>query len=196
MYEYTDKVMKKLANQMAERFSRLKKRSVLAFDELNTLNTEVNKCYKDCMTYITSAYLKIAKHYYKEAGGDAILTAIFVDEFLNEVDPITKYIFNTEYDRKRARAFESIAVTKNTKEVDAALKHVFQQVKQWGDNITDAATMAAFAQNKVSYVRWKTEEDSRVCAECGERNNKIYPIKSVPTKPHIGCRCYLVPVKK
>jgi hypothetical protein len=195
MYEYTDKVMKGLATQMANHFSRLKLRSVLAFDELNTLNNAVKTCYAKCMTDITSAYLKIARHYYKKEGGDAILDALYIEAILKDFDPVTKYIFNTEYDRKRSRAFEAIAVTKNAKEVDNALKVLFEQVKQWGDNVTDDARMKAFVDRGLRDVRWKTEEDSRVCKECGERNNVIYPVNKVPPKPHIRCRCYLIPVK-
>lgn len=189
--------MKSLTLRMVRRFNHLKTKSVLEFDELNDLRSDVDKCYKECLREIRQAYLDIARHYYKEANGDddSVIDLIWIKHFLGGFDPVTKYIFDTETDRKRARAFEAIAVTKNPAEVDKALKLFHNQVKQWADEVTDEATMDAYRSKGIKKVKWKTEEDSRVCAECGERNNEIYPINSVPDKPHIGCRCYLLPIK-
>ena len=195
MYEYTDKVMKRLTQTMVRQFSSLKKKSVLGFDELNTLQADVDKCYSACMREIRQAYLEIARHYYRNADGeDSVIDLIWIKHFLGGFDPVTKYIFDNEADRKRARAFEALAVTKSPAEVDTALRLFHAQVKQWADNVTDEAIMEAYQSQGIKRVRWKTEEDSRVCKECGERNNKVYPIASVPDKPHIGCRCYLVPL--
>ena len=195
MYEYTDKVMKTLTLRMVRKFNQLKAKSVLDFDELNDLQKDVDECYSDCMEYIEDAYYDIAEHYYKEAGGeDSVIDLIWIRHFLGGFDPVTKYIFNTEADRKMARAFEAIAVSKSPKEVDKALRLFHAQVKQWGDEVTDEATLEGYMSKGIKKVRWKTEEDSRVCKECGELNNKIFPIKSVPNKPHIGCRCYLLPI--
>lgn len=188
-------MIESLTKKMVRRFSKLKKKSVLHFDEVNDLQSDVTECYTACLKDIKSAYLDIARHYYKEADGeDSVIGLIWINHFLGRFDPVTKYIFDTEADRKRARAFEAIAVTEDTAEVDKALRLFHAQVKQWGDEVTDAATLAAYESRGIKKVKWKTEEDSRVCKECGELNNKIFPIKSVPDKPHIGCRCYLLPV--
>ena len=195
MYEFTDKVMKRLARQITERFSRFSK-SILTFDSINALQKAVTDCYKDCIKEARKAYLEIGKHYYKEAGGkdDAFIDALWVDHILSDYDPVTKYIFNNEADRKRARTFESIVVSKDPKEVNSAMKYLFDQIKQFADNITDEATLNAYEGRGIRKVKWKTEEDARVCATCGERNNQIYSIGSVPPKPHLRCRCYLLPV--
>lgn len=196
MYEYTDKIMKSLTVRMVRKFNHLKTKSVLKFDEVNELRTDVDKCYKDCLREIRQAYLDIARYYYKKAGGsDSVIDLMWIKHFLGGFDPVTKYIFDTEADRKRARAFESLAVSKDPSEVDKALRLFHNQVKQWADEVTDEATMEAYIAAGIKKVKWKTEEDARVCPECGERNNEIYPINSVPDKPHINCRCYLLPVK-
>ena len=187
--------MERLTRKMVRKFSRLKAKSVLKFDELNKLRDSVDECYESCMDDIREAYLDIARHYYKEADGeDSVISLIWIKHFLGGLDPVTKYIFNDEADRKRARAFEAIAVSKDAKEVDKALRLFHAQVKQWGDEVTDKATLAAYKSRGIKKVKWKTEEDSRVCAECGELNNKIFVITSVPVKPHIGCRCRLIPL--
>ena len=197
MYEFTDKEMKKLTVKMVRAFSKLKRKSILQFDEVNSLRKSVNDCYKECYHFVIETYLSVAKHYYKECGGDdTVLTALFVEGFLGGYDPVTRYIFKTETDRKRARLFEALVASKDVKEVDKGLRLFHNQVKQWADEITDEARMKAFADTGIEKVRWKTEEDSRVCKECGELNNKVFPIGNVPDKPHIGCRCYFLPVMK
>lgn len=196
MYEYTDKVMKRLTRLMVRHFGRLKAKSVLDFDEVNDLKKDVDKCYRDCMKDIRQSYLEIARHYYRENDGDdSVIDLMWIKYFLGGFDPVTKYIFDTETDRKRARAFEALASSKNVSEVDKALRLFHAQVKQWADEVTDEAIMDAYMANGIEKVKWKTEEDSRVCRECGERNNEVYAIDSVPDKPHINCRCYLLPIK-
>ena len=196
MYEYTDKVLSHLNKKLIRSFKKLK-RSILAFDEVNQIENNVNDCYKTCFREVRMRYLDIAKHAYKEAGGsdDTAIDIMWIDGFLNEYDPVTKYVFTREFDRKRARAFESLVATKNPKEADVALRYLAGQVRQWGDETTDKATLQAYKDNGVKRVRWNTEKDSRVCAICGERNNEIYDIDKIPDKPHPGCRCWLTPVK-
>lgn len=187
--------MKGLTLRIVRRFSKLKKKTVLAFDNLNELKKEVDDCYAYCLKEIKNAYLDIAKYYYREAGGeDSVIDLMWIRHFLGGFDPVTKYIFNTEADRKQARAFEAIAVTKSPAEVDKALRLFHAQVKQWADEVTDEATMEAYESQGIKKVRWITERDARVCSICGERDNKVYRIGNVPEKPHINCRCYLQPV--
>lgn len=195
MYEYTDKAMERLTRKMVRKFNQLKTKSVLEFDDLNALRSDVNKCYASCLREIRQTYLDIARYYYEKAGGeDSVIDLIWIKHFLGGFDPVTKYIFDTETDRKRARAFEALASTRNPSETDTALRLFHAQVKQWADEVTDEATMDAYFAKGIKNVRWKTEEDARVCEKCGERNNVIYPVNSVPEKPHIGCRCYLLPI--
>ena len=196
MYEQTDREMKRLTTLLVREFGKLKKKSVLAFDDMNSLKRAVDECYKDCYRAIVNSFVSIARFYFKAGGGeDTVITALMIEQFLSkELDPVTKYIFKAESDRKRARAFEAIAVSRDAKEVDKALKLYHAQVKQWADEITDEFTLRGYEEKGITRVRWKTEEDSRVCHECAERDNKIYPIRKIPPKPHINCRCYLLPL--
>ena len=58
-------------------------------------------------------------------------------------------------------------------------------------DVEDAAVLRAYLDSGVPRVKWIAELDGRECAVCRKRNNKIYPIDSVPGKPHFRCRCYL-----
>lgn len=60
-------------------------------------------------------------------------------------------------------------------------------------DITDKAVEQAYLDNDVEKVVWVTIKDERRCVECRKRDGKIYDIAKVPPKPHLGCRCYLLP---
>jgi len=190
MYEYTDKTLKHLQKFYIRQFGKLK--TVLQFDEINRLQKSVNDTFEKCYKETRKCYRDIARHYYEEEGGeDDYINYLWVDKFLKRFDPITQYMFVSEYDRKRSRAFEALVATPSNKEVDRIIRILYRQTKQWADEITDEARLEAFKDEAVEQVRWKSETDSRVCSICYSRNNRIYPIKSVPPKPHINCRCWL-----
>lgn len=46
-------------------------------------------------------------------------------------------------------------------------------------------------KNDVKYVKWITEHDDRVCADCEQYDGMIFEIDNVASRPHIGCRCEL-----
>lgn len=58
------------------------------------------------------------------------------------------------------------------------------------------AEMIVYRNSKIiDMVRWVTMRDERVCAACGPRHRKIYPLSSTAMPPlHIGCRCQLLPL--
>jgi len=198
MYEYTDKVLAYLKKRFIRAYRRLKTR--LNFDELNTLEA-VDECYDGNYTEVRRKYLEIAKHAYYSAGGksDSVITYIWLDKILNSYDPATKYVFNHEVERKKARAFESIEASPTKKEkykqADIALRYWWGQSKQYADEVTDKATIKAYKDMGITAVRWNTENDTRVCAECARRHGKVFLIDRIPPKPHIGCRCWFTPVR-
>ena len=193
MYEYTDVIIRYLNKRFIEVFHRLK--SLVSFDELNVLQF-TRLIYDELMQITEEKLLELAVYYYNDAVKNP-KTAIdreWLYLILNDYDPITKYVFMHEVERKRARLAESILASQNSsKEIDTALRYWSAMVAQYAIEVTDAATKQAYIDDGVELVMWVSILDEKRCKECGKRESKIYDIFSVPPKPHIGCRCYLVP---
>lgn len=197
MYEYTDKAIEKINRTIQHEFAALR-RTVLAFDEIFVLQDAVNACYGAIYREVRNLYLDVANHaYFACTGREDAFTYFWVEQFLLGYDPVTKYVFTHEFDRKRARTFEAVVSTKKkgdiTKELKQAMYNLSVQTKQYADEITDTATLQGYKDSGIERVRWITEQDGRVCLDCRKRHNKTYPIDSVPDKPHVRCRCWLIP---
>lgn len=119
----------------------------------------------------------------------------WLDDMLNEADPVTMYRFDSEAERKKSRLVEALIAAHNkAKEIDKALRLWTLQTAHYADKSVDTATLAAYMDAGVEKVEWVTMDDIKVCPECEARDGKIYPIDKVPPKPHIRCRCELHPV--
>lgn len=192
MYEYTDVIIRYLNKRFIEVFHRLK--SLVSFDELNVLQS-TQLIYDELLVITEEKLLALAVYYYNSTVKNA-KTQIDRDWLyllLNDYDPITKYVFMHEVERKRARLVESMVATKNPGEIDTALRYWSAMVTQYAIEVTDAAVKQAYIDDGVELVVWVTILDDRRCKECEKREGKVYDIKDVPPKPHIGCRCYIVP---
>ena len=82
------------------------------------------------------------------------------------------------------------------KEIDKALKYWNRQAKQAGDNISMESYIEGIRASGFSYVKWVTQKDIKVCAECAERDGKIFEIDKIFIPLHYNCRCNLVPYDK
>ena len=63
----------------------------------------------------------------------------------------------------------------------------------YADLVADEATLQAFKDAGVKRVRWRTEEDEKVCKYCRPLDGKVFDIDKVPPKQHWGCRCWFEP---
>lgn len=193
MYEYTDAIIRYLNKRFIELFYRLK--SLVSFDELNVLSS-TRFIYDKLMQITEEKLLELAVYYYN---GTVKNPKTNIDRewlylILGDYDPITKYVFLHEVERKRARLTESILASQNkSKEVDTALRYWSAMVAQYAIEVTDAATKQAYIDDDVERIMWISMLDNRRCKECEKREGKVYDISNVPPKPHIGCRCYIVP---
>ncbi|MBQ3265211.1 MAG: minor capsid protein [Ruminococcus sp.] len=199
MYEFTDKVLAHLNRQYIVIFNRLKSKvstkKFAKLDEVTVIGKAVDQTYTELMTVTKPMLLQIANWAYHNYCTNGSLTEMWLTGFLNDYSPVTKYAFSTEIDRKRSRLYEALIATKGSrKEIDNALRYWAKMIAEYAVEITDAATLEAFNDLGITKVEWFTEEDERVCGECGKRHGRIYPIDAVPPKPHWGCRCYLRPV--
>lgn len=193
MYEYTDVIIRYLNKRFIEVFHRLK--SLVSFDELNVLKS-TRLIYDELMQITEEKLLELAVYYYN---GTVKNPKTNIDRewlylILDDYDPITKYVFLHEVERKRARLAESILASQNkSKEIDTALRYWSAMVAQYAIEVTDEAVKQAYVDDGVEMVMWVSMLDDRRCKECEKREGKVYDISNVPPKPHIGCRCYLVP---
>lgn len=196
MYEYADKIIKLLRRYLIQEFSRV--RSLTSFDEVNVLDT-VNSVYADIDLTIRKYFLKLANRAYKDALEEEMTVSLdmaFLLGVLSGYNPVSKYVYINEFDRKRLRLVEALIATGgDSVEADRAMKQLALMIGCYAIAVVDEATLAAYRQEGVEKVRWISEEDSKVCSICRERNRIVYPINELPPKPHYNCRCYFERVK-
>lgn len=192
-YDYTDKIVRYISLRFIRIFNKMKS---LRNKKEKEIIEEFYDFYEDLLMMTEQAYLEIARYYYQPDNKKTPINAKWVRKQLDAYDPVAKYIFTQEVERKRSRHIEAfIASDTPEKETDTALKYWSNMVRQFADNITDAAYRQAMEDDGVQKVVWKTEMDNRVCSVCHQREGKIYPITSIPAKPHFGCRCWVEKVK-
>lgn len=189
-YEYTDKIIAHIDKQLIEWYSRLK--SLVSFDELNVLQ-EVNTLYQEIDLFVRNAFLKLANRVYSDSVRKTQFRSLdeqWVDALLSAYDPVSKYVFSHEEDRKCARLIESlIASTTKTQEVDVALRSMSFMCRIYAVRVTDEAVLQAFKDDEEDLVKWIAEKDEKTCSVCHSRDGKVYELESLPPKPHLNCRC-------
>ena len=186
-----------------------RKLTVLGFDELNVLN-QTDALYENFAKQCKGTFWEVYRMRYEELWvwlkgkpPDEDMLDDLVDMYLaglwDEPDERTHYAFGSELDRKRDRAKEAIVSvpTKMQKqlELEKAARFVIQQSAWYCDFASQDAELQAYKDAGVKKVQWKTYKDDRVCEDCHDLEGKVFPIDKVPVRPHLRCRCYLVPVK-
>lgn len=189
-YKYTDKAIAYIEKQLIERYSRLK--SLVSFDELNVLD-EVNTLYREIYVLVKKTFLLLANRVYTDSLRKKSLHSLdeeWLDTILNGYDPVSKYVFAHEMDRKCARLIEAIiASNARAQEIDRALRAMSFMCRLYADRITDEAVMQAYRDSGARRVKWVAEHDESTCSVCRRRDGNIYPIGAVPSDPHPNCRC-------
>lgn len=198
MYEYADELIKILNKRFVMMFDDFKG-SLLGMDEVNALQ-KVQSLYRDLDELVRETLFRLALMVYEEWGGDdvtAIGNEFLAEVILDEYDPVLKYVYTNEVERKASRLFEALIATGFAiKEIDNALRLWSLMVGQYAITTTDEAALQAYRVRGVDKVIWKAKKDGRQCSVCDERDGNIYPIDEVPPKPHIGCRCEILPYEK
>ena len=196
-YKITDQTISSLNRISIRRFREAQREAgLMKWDELTVIRV-VKKLYKDLSADNRKAFLELARKVYNgvEPHGDKKPDGDWLDAFLLEYGPVTKYVYLHEVDRKRDRTTEAIiASTDKAKEFRRGLLYWGQMSAQMCLDVTDAAALKAWKDCGVKKVRWITERDEKVCKTCRGRDGKVYPIDKVPHKEHYNCRCWLTPV--
>lgn len=211
IYSKLDKELPAVKNNLRREFNRL---SLMGFDELNVLNTRktTEQMYNRLSKRNEKLYLDSGYFAYLFAFGQASklgfsgehrkIDTKWVDKYLQEYNPVTRYIYGKEVDRRRMRLNECILTDREfdsrenfQSDLRRSASYWWQQTTQYGIGACDAAMLDAYRDSGVHRVRWVTMGDDRVCKECKKRNGVIYDIANVPAKTHYGCRCILEPVR-
>ena len=199
-YDLSDRAIELLLSKLAKRLSALKSRlSVLNFDEINSLRN-ISRFYADIDKDNQRAFLELAQQVYSRAephGNKKPDEDWLIEYILTFPCPATKYIYENETLRKRDRAIEAVNSTfgRNQKlnEITKHAKYWQAQTEYYSDYTADEALKKAYIDGGVNKVKWVTERDNKVCSECAALDGKIFDIKDVPDKPHVRCRCRIVP---
>ena len=178
------------------------------FDDMNVIGVKkhVAKLYQKAEKTIKQEFLSILNPLYKEIYDEALAMGFdgdprdldegWIEEFFEEYNPVTKYVFKREMGRKESRLFESLVAStaeriQSYKTAENLLK---RQVKQYAIELEDSVTKTAFRDAGVEKVMWVTEMDHKTCSVCSELDGEIFDLKDAPPKQHYHCRCYLIPV--
>lgn len=188
-YAYTDKALKYLRRYYVTEFNRAKMQ--IGADRLNVISV-TTALYAKIAKETERVFGLIAKRKYREIAGEDFIVGMWLTGFLGESNPLTGYIWSNDIDRKRQYLTESLLSGEPiNKAVKKALRYWYGAQKEYADLVTDAAAAKALKDIGVKRVQWITNIDGRECGLCFSRHMKIYPIDSVPKKPHYNCRCYI-----
>ena len=191
-YRTTDRVIDYLNKQYLKLFRRAK--GIADFDELNAIDLS-HEIYDEALRITRQEATRLADTLYKRYRTDpknSELGVAWVLALMAAYNPVTKYIYDNEAERKRSRFAESLVASDTpAEEVDRSLRLWVAQNKQFAEDVTFNAIIQAFEDDGVAEVEWVTHPDDRRCVECRSRHGRIYPIGDVPPKPHMRCRCYV-----
>lgn len=205
LYGPTDEAIKTVNRRVVTEFGKLK---LADFDKINVVQS-VTRVYRTLTVTAKKQYRRVAKHGYAtgllwyyglydepERKAEKAVTEEWLDGKLEQPDPVTKYAFDTETERKAQRLIEALAVSRNPgKEIDVAMRYLSRQFGQYAINVADEGLKQAYEDENVTKVRWVTAGDEKVCEDCRPLDGKVFLLEEVPPKPHWNCRCFLVPVR-
>ena len=206
-YQKADEVVAKITKKVQKQF---RHNRLALFDEMNISKTKqhVHKLYKDVTKIIKKdlfgAVDYICKEVYDEAlalgydGDVRDLDEAWIEEFFEEFNPVTKYVFNNEIERKESRLFEALVSSRREliQSYKTAENLIIRQVKQYGIDLEDAIAKVVYGDVGVKKVKWVAEHDHKTCGVCSELDGEIFNLEDAPDKQHINCRCYLIPIRE
>lgn len=210
-YAFGDKCYEVMIRKFKRIFTRY--RLMLRFDELNVMGMRKasTSLYSELDTICRKYFTLVAKRAYTEAKRelehslddketDDIIDDVWISKQLSGYNPVTKYVYKHEVERKRARFMESVLADHEAGSRRAVANDFTTAENLWKRQtefnlitIEDAAVLQGYKETGVKRVKWATQHDGKVCEECKSRDGVIYSIDGVPTK-HPNCRCYLIPI--
>lgn len=180
------------------------------FDEMNIVQTKkhVHKLYKKIFKTVKQEFLKIINEIYQTIYEEAVdmgfdgdirnLDEAWVEEFFDWFNPVTKYVFSNEIDRKESRLFEALVSNEleRLKSYAYAERLITSQIEQYAIDLEDSIAKVVYEDTGVEKVMWVAEKDHKTCGECMEMDGQTFDLHNAPPKLHHNCRCYYIPVKE
>ena len=180
------------------------------FDELNIsdIKKHVHKLYKSVYKTVKQEFLKVVNEIYQTIYDESVamgfdgdirnLDEAWIEEFFDWYNPVTKYVFSNELDRKESRLFEALVSNEleRLKSYTYAERLITQQIEQYAIDLEDTIAKVVYEDTNVKKVMWNAEQDHRTCGDCAELDGQIFELDKVPPKQHYQCRCWLTPVKE
>lgn len=199
-YDRTDALLDALNRILVDKFGKLKVQ--LRNTENSYEKSElIENLYEELYDIAVNSYLSLAQGVYSDEIGINPLKRAkrpdlkWIDKILSTPDPVSKYIFDAELDRRAARLFEAVSISSTPDaDIDAAMRSMALSYAIYAVRVTDDAAVKAMKDSGVKKVRWVAEDDTHTCKVCHKRDDTVYPIDDIPPKPHINCRCWLVRV--
>ena len=194
MYDYLDRVLKRLVLRIYRTFQRYRK---MKFDELNVLS-DMQELYQELEALNQEAYQQIAAYYYRqEADSDLTAAEAWLLGVLRTPSKVMKYSYDSEVVRKRDRLLEALMATSGSvAEFDKAMRYWTQMTGWFAIEVADTAVAQAREDTGVESVMWVSEDDEKTCTHCRKLHGQIFSVQAVPPKPHPNCRCWTVSVRR
>ena len=191
-YKKTDKTITYLNKQYGRMF-----RKAASFDALNIIDIS-HEIYEEAYQLAEQEAIRLVESVYSsyrrqdEGTTESFDPVSFVLALVLAYNPVTKYVFKNEIDRKRARFAESMLASSTPAEEIALAKRLLAATNaQFMDDVTFDSIVRAYKDNGTEKVQWVTAVDDRRCKKCAALHGKIFPIDKIPPKPHIHCRCWV-----
>lgn len=189
-YGIADKVIAYLVKRYIKLFGKVRG---MAFDEMNVIAVS-HEIYDTALIETKREMVRLSEKVYQKYSEteDPFDAEGFVLALMLAYNPTTKYIYQNEVDRKRARFVEGVLSSSSPmEEVKASQKMWIAMNKIFADEVTFRTMIQAYKDSGVKRVRWVTSPDERRCSVCGAMHGKVYHIDKVPPKPHRNCRCWV-----
>ena len=205
-YTIADEAAAKITSKIHKEF---RHNRLALFDEMNVIQTKkhVHKLYNTIYKTVKKEFLKVINAIYEEIYDEALalgfdgdprdLDEAWIEEFFESFNPVTKYVFSNEIERKESRLFEALVASEAERLQSYAYSERLMktQIKQYAIEIEDAVTKEALKDAGVKKVKWIAEQDHKTCGVCNELDGQVFKLKDAPPKQHYHCRCYLIPIK-
>ena len=171
------------------------------------IKKHIHKLYRDVQKIIKKEFMAILNPLYQEIYDEAIalgfdgdlrdLDEVWIEEFFEEFNPVTKYVFKSELGRKESRLFEALVAStfEKTASYKTAENLLARQIKQYSIDLEDKVAKTVYKDLGVEKVVWVAELDHKTCGVCAEMDGEVFDINDVPPKQHYNCRCYYMPTK-
>ena len=158
------------------------------FDEMNVVQIKkhVHKLYKSIYKTVKQEFLKVLNEIYQTIYDEAVamgfdgdirnLDEAWVEEFFNWYNPVTKYVFSNEIDRKESRLFEALVSNEleRLKSYAYAERLITNQIEQYAIDLEDSIAKVVYEDAGAEKVMWNAEHDHKTCSDCAELDGQIF----------------------